>query len=80
LKYEVRFVRNEEITVTVEANDEYKAVALANEVLADAERCAHCAGWGKKFSVDSNDWQPVDEFYGMEYHEIAHGKFIQVVK
>ncbi len=55
-KYRITMERVDTFLMDVEADDEYTAVEKAYEV-APSGICAHDAGWGQKWSVDTGEWE-----------------------
>lgn len=76
-KYKVNLARTTWLTVNVEADNEDDAL---DQAYAEApEFTAQESGWGSfgKWSADAAEWQPVDEWWGSDYDEKAHGPVVE---
>ena len=69
-KYKVQMARTTWLTAHVEADDEESAIDAAHEVTPGMTAAE--TGWGSsgRFTADTDDWLPIDEFY--QAFEIAY--------
>jgi kynurenine formamidase len=59
-KYRVHFEAVADLRLTVEAANEEDAIETAFDNLP-GDICAHCTGWGKKWSREIGEWDIANE-------------------
>lgn len=76
-QYRVRLVRTQEFVITVNAEDEDAAISQARKhaplpTIRDA-------GIGQVWSVETSDWQDVEDFHFHDYDPERHGETVEEI-
>jgi hypothetical protein len=65
-KYRLYYETVASTYVEVEAEDADAAVDKAWDEAEFPQLCAQCSGWGRSYSLDLGEWEPVDGEGGIE--------------